>query len=176
MNPRVGLRERPPVSGAVLLRRIQARGFQVRSEEEAARLGPWICFTPMLQTLMFGLSTITGSAPAFVGLAALLVVGLLTGWHPFDWFYHGVIRPLEKSPPLPKTPVRRRFVFALGIAWCLVTARAFSTGHTTLANALGVVMTASTGLLAFTHICIPSQVMAWMKERTQRGGPSRAGS
>jgi hypothetical protein len=29
---------------------------------------------------------------------------------------------------------------------------------------LGGIMTASTALLAFTHICIPSQAMVWVRQ------------
>jgi hypothetical protein len=158
-----------PQSELALLRRIQTRGFRVQSAGEATRLGPWLCFTPMLQAILFGLSTLTGSVPAFVGLALMLAVGLVFGLHPFDWFYNEVVRPIEKSPELPETPVRRRMVFALGIAWCLVSAQAFATGHVLLGSLLGSIMTASTALLAFTHICIPSLVMQWLTVFARRG-------
>lgn len=161
-------RESVPLSGDVVLHRLRARGFQLESEEEAAELGPWLRLTPMLQALLFGLSTVTGAAPAFWLLAALMVVGIVSGWHPFDLFYNGVIRPIEKTPELPATPLRRRLVFVLGIVWCLATARAFTGGNPALGWLLGGIMTASTALLAFTHICIPSQVMLWATERMRR--------
>lgn len=153
---------------AALLRRLRVRGFHLQSEGEATRLSPWLRFTPTLQALLFGLSTLTGSVPGFLGLAVLMAVGVLLGWHPFDWFYNEVIRPLEKSPELPETPVRRRMVFVLGIAWCLVTAQAFYTGHDAVGILLGVIMTASTALLAATQICIPSLVMGWFAARVRR--------
>jgi hypothetical protein len=158
-----------PKSGVALLRRMRTRGFCVQSEGEATRLGQWLCFTPMMQAILFGLSTLTGSVAAFLALAMLMAVGVVFGLHPFDWFYSEVVRPLEKSPELPQTPVRRRMVFALGIAWCLVSAQAFATGHSRVGLLLGGIMTASTALLAFTHICIPSVVMEWLTSQVRRG-------
>jgi hypothetical protein len=146
----------------VVRRRLQTRGFHNLSEDQACRLGPWMRFTPALQALLFGLSTVTASEKVFFGLALLLAVGLLAGQHPFDWLYNGVIRPLERSPALPPSPLRRRLVFLVGIVWCLAAAWAFANGHEIPGYLLGGVMTVSTTLLAFTHICVPSTVMAWL--------------
>lgn len=159
---------RPHGEGAVLLRRLRARGFALESEEEAFRVAPWLRFTPMMQALLFGLSTLTGSAGVLWGMAVVLSVGLVTGHHPFDALYSGVIRPLEKSPELPPCPVRRRMVFLVGVVWCLVTAWAFSRGHRTTGYVLGGLMSASTALLAGTHICLPSLVMGWLTRRGSR--------
>lgn len=148
---------------AVVMRRLQARGFAIRSAEEACALGPWMRFTPMVQALLFGLCTLTCSVPVLLALAGVLAVGLVTGRHPFDWLYDGVIRPLEQSPPLPATPMRRRMVFLIGVFWCLATARAFATGNEAAGYLLGGIMTASTTLLALTHICIPSHVLGWSR-------------
>jgi hypothetical protein len=156
----VSARLNAPAPCAVVLRRLQTRGFRGLSEDQACRLGPWMRFTPALQALLFGLCTVTGSVPVLTGLAVMLAVGLLTARHPFDWLYGGVIRPLEHSPELPRSPFRRRMVFALGIVWCLATAWAFETGREGAGYLLGGLMTASTALLAFTHICVPSLVMA----------------
>ena len=156
-----------PGECAVVLRRLRTRGFALDSEEEACRLGPWMRFTPMMQALVFGLSTITGSVAVFVGMAVVLAVALVAGHHPFDTIYSGVIRPLEKSPELPPCPARRRLVFLVGVGWCLATAWAFSSGHALLGSVLGSVMTASTSLLASTHICIPSLALGWLSERSR---------
>jgi hypothetical protein len=150
------------------MRRLQARGFPIQSEEEACALGPWLRFTPMLHTLLFALCTLTHSVPVLLALAGVLMVGLISGRHPFDWLYNGVIRPLEQSSALPPCPVRRRLVFLIGMLWCLATAYAFASDHATVGFLLGGIMTASTALLATTHICIPSQILCW-----SRGGYER---
>jgi len=147
---------------AVVLHRLRARGFELKTKEEACDLGPWLRFTPMLQALLFGLSTITGSVEVLVGLAVVLAFGFVVGHHPFDLIYSGVIRPLEKSPEMPRCPIRRRLVFLIGIGFCSATAWAFASGHMATGYLLGGVMTASTTLLATTHICVPSLVMGWL--------------
>jgi hypothetical protein len=153
---------------AVVRRRLQTRGFRDLSEDQACRLGPWMRFTPALQALLFGLSTVTGSVPVLFGLALLLAVGLVAGRHPFDWLYNGVIRPLERSPEMPRSPRRRRLVFVVGLAWCLATAWAFASGREAAGYLLGGIMTASTTLLAFTHICVPSFLMERLFGPAQR--------
>jgi hypothetical protein len=152
----------------VVLRRLQSRGFDLRSKEEACTLGPWLRFTPMLQTILFGFSTVTGSVEVLIALASVLAIGVLAGFHPFDLIYTGVIRPLEKSPELPRCPIRRRMVFLVGVVWCSVTAWAFASGNVFWGYLLGAIMTASTALLATTHICIPSLIMGWLFRSTSR--------
>ncbi|HEX2613263.1 MAG TPA: DUF4395 family protein [Fibrobacteria bacterium] len=154
---------------AVVARRLWVRGFRDLTVDEACRIGPWMCFTPMLQAILFGVSTVTASGTVLRVLAALLFLGALMGRHPFDWIYDGVIRFLEESPKLPSTPPRRRAVFAVGGIWCLVTAALFSNGNMVAGYALGTAMTLSTGFLALTHICIPSRVMEWFADRSGSG-------
>ena len=153
---------------AVIQKRLERRGFRGLSQEEACRIGPWMRFTPMLQALLFGVSTVAASVPVLRVMAGVLLFGLITGRHPFDWIYEGLIRPLEKTPRLPSTPPRRRAVFLLGAFWCYITAHFFAVGNTETAFALGAVMTASTALLAVTHICIPSTVVAWVADKAGR--------
>lgn len=154
--------------GAVMLHRLRVRGFTPDSEEEALRLAPWLRFTPMLQAVIFGLRTITGAVPVLIGMTGILLLAGIVGCHPFDKIYSGVIRPLETSPELPPCPLRRRLVFLVGGLWCLVTAWAFSSGHMALGAVLGGLMTASTFLLAMTHICIPSLVLEWLGSGPRR--------
>jgi len=144
---------------AVVMRRLQLRGFAFRDEDEACRIGPWMRFTPTVQALLFGLCTVTGSVPVLLALAVVLATGLATARHPFDLAYNLLIRPLENSPELPASPVRRRLVFLVGALWCLATAWQFSAGNHAAGTTLGALMTASTTLLAATHICIPSRVL-----------------
>ncbi len=151
--------------GTEVLYRLRVRGFTLESEEEALRLAPWLRFTPMMQALIFGLSTITATVSVLVGMAGILFLACIAGCHPFDKIYSGVIRPLETSPELPPCPLRRRLVFLVGGLWCLATAWAFSSGHAVLGSVLGGLMTASTSLLAMTHICVPSALLGWLTPR-----------
>lgn len=152
----------------VVLQRLRDRGFELRNKEEACDVGPWLRFTPMLQALLFGISTITGSAEVLLALAFVLAIGFAVGYHPFDLIYAGVIRPLEKSPELPRCPIRRRMVFLVGIGFCGTAAWAFANDHLVTGYVIGGVMTASTTLLAATHICIPSMVMGWVSRSMRR--------
>ena len=150
---------------SVIQRRLQARGFRNLTLDQACSLEGWMRFNPALHTLLFALATLANSATLMLLLAGLLSVGMLTAVHPFEWFYSAVIRPLEQSPELPPSPPRRRGVFAVGIAFALSAAWAFSRGATGLGILLGALMTASTALLALTHICVPSFAF-----RTARAG------
>jgi Domain of unknown function (DUF4395) len=152
----------------VVLQRLRDRGFQLGSKEEACNVGPWLRFTPTLQALLFGVSTLTGSVEVLVVLAFVLAIAFAVGYHPFDLIYAGVIRPLEKSPALPRCPVRRRMVFLVGIWFCGATAWAFANDHMLAGSLIGGIMTASTTLLAATHICIPSMVMGWISRGMRR--------
>jgi len=148
---------REPVC-AVIQRRLQARGFRNLTLDQACSLEAWMRFNPAMHALLFALSTLAGSSALMLVLAGLFLIGMLTAVHPFEWFYAAVIRPLEQSPELPVSPPRRRAVFALGMMCSLAVAVAFHTGFRPLGAALGVLMTASTVLLALTHICVPSLV------------------
>lgn len=155
----------------VELRRLRTRGFETLTERDAAAVAPWLRFTPLLQALLFALCTATGSAAALVGMAIMLALAALTGHHLFDGLYHAVIRPLEKTPVLPRCPPRRRIVFLIGSLWCLATAHEFAAGRVATGTLLGSLMTASTALVAFTHICIPSMAIRAVRDgiRTVRG-------
>lgn len=147
---------------AVVARRLRVRGFRHISVDEACRIAPWLCFTPTLQAILFGVSTVTASVPGLRVLAALLFVAAAVGRHPLDLIYDEVIRHLEDSPKLPRTPPRRRAVFVVGALWCLVSAAMFAGNHAVFGYVLGAMMTLSTALLALTHICIPSRVVGWI--------------
>jgi hypothetical protein len=140
----------------VIHRRLHARGFRNLTVEQACSLEAWMRFNPALNALLFALATLAGSSVLMLLLAALFAAGMLTAVHPFEWFYAAVIRPLEQSPELPASPPRRRAVFALGMACSLAVAWDFSSGTRAAGVALGSLMTASTALLALTHICVPS--------------------
>lgn len=153
---------------AVIHRRLHARGFRNLTVEQACSLEGWMRFNPALHALLFALGTLAGSSTLMLVLAALFAVGMLTAVHPFEWFYAAVIRPLEQSPELPASPPRRRGVFALGMACSLAVALAFAYDARPAGVALGVVMTASTALLAVTHICVPSLVFRSVRAGIQR--------
>lgn len=153
----------------VVLERLRLRGFELDSREEACDVGQWLRFTPMLQALLFGVATITASAEIFLALAGLLAVGVLMGCHPFDLIYTGIIRQLENVPEHPRCSFRRRAVFLVGIALSAATVWSFTNGHAVAGYLLGAAMTASTALLAATHICIPSLVLGWLSRAVRRG-------
>lgn len=147
---------------AEVLRRLRARGFDVRTREEAREVGQWLRFTPMLQALLFGLGTFTASVELLSVMAGLLAVGVVAGSHPFDLIYTGIIRQLETAPEHPRCSARRRLVFLVGFVLCVATAWSFAHGRFAAGYLIGGVMIASTAFLAATHICIPSLVVGWL--------------
>jgi hypothetical protein len=153
---------------AVIHRRLHTRGFRNLTVEQACSLEAWMRFNPAMNTLLFALATLAGSSLLMLLLAALFAVGMLTAVHPFEWFYAAVIRPLEQSPELPASPPRRRAVFALGMACSLAVAWNFHFGSRAAGIVLGSLMTASTALLALTHICVPSLAFRSLRAGFQR--------
>jgi hypothetical protein len=143
---------------AVIHRRLSARGFRDLTVDQACSVESWMRLNPALNALLFLLCCITGSAPGLLVLAFFFAIGMVSSVHPFEYFYTEIIRSLEQSPALPHSPPLRRVVFAIGMAGCLFSAWAFSSGHPAWGYLVTGIMTASTALLALTHICIPSLV------------------
>ena len=67
-------------------------------------------------------------------------------------------------------------MFVVGGLWCLVTAAMFAGGYTVFGYVLGAMMTLSTALLAFTHICIPSRVVGWITGKAGFGDEDAQGA
>jgi len=148
---------------AVIHRRLSARGFRNLTVDQACLVESWMRLNPALHALLFLLCGITGSAPGLLVLAFFFAIGLVSSIHPFEYFYTEIIRSLEQTPDLPHSPPLRRVIFGIGLAGCLASAWAFSSGHAGWGYLVTGIMTASTTLLALTHICFPSLVYGQLR-------------
>jgi hypothetical protein len=115
----------------------------------AMRLGPGQC-------AFFGTLAIAFGQPrAYVLLAALSSIGVLTSHHPVEWLYvwwarrHG--RP---SPPPNRAP--RRFACLLGAGCFLVAGLALSTGTGWIFWPTALTLVALPTFVATTNVCLPS--------------------
>ena len=145
---------------STIRRRLEDQGFLGLTDDELKTVGPWMRFTPVLNLTFTALATALSSAPLLVGLAILMAAGSIMPIHPFDALYNGLVRRVTRTQPLPKSGVRRRIVFAVGAAWLLLTAGAFSFGMSKAGYVLGGLMAVLIVPLATVHLCVLSAGMA----------------
>ncbi|MBT4709927.1 MAG: DUF4395 family protein [Alphaproteobacteria bacterium] len=140
-------------------RRLNIQGFRSLGDDAAAQVAPWMRFTPTANVVLVAVGTALGS-PLVTGIAALMMaIGALTSAHPFDRLYNSLLSPLLKSPRLPPSPDRRRFVFAVGAVWLGVTASLFQMGFTATGYIFGGIMAVMIVPLATVHFCPISEPM-----------------
>jgi hypothetical protein len=148
---------------ARLRRRIETQGFRGLNDEELRALAPWMRFTPLANALLVAVGVLADSAAVLAAGALLMLWGAVTSRHPFDAFYNHVISALEGTPLLPHCP-RRRLTYALAGGVMGATAWLLHAGHRGWAFGLAGLMIAMLSLLAFTQICVASEIV----ERVER--------
>ena len=144
---------------STIRRRLEVQGFLGLTDDELKAIGPWMRFTPLLNLVFTVLGTTFGSIPILLGLTILMVAGALMPMHPFDALYNGLVRPITRTQPLPKSGVRRRIVFVVGAIWLLLTAGAFLIGKLEAGYILGGLMAVFITPLAIIHFCVLSEGM-----------------
>jgi hypothetical protein len=141
-------------------RRLEVQGFLGLTDDELKAIGPWMRFTPVLNLSFTVIATALSSIPLLVGLAILMAAGAIMPIHPFDVLYNGLVRRITRTPPLPKSGVRRRIVFAVGASWLLLIAGAFLFGKSVVGYLLGGLMAVLIAPLATIHFCVLSEGIA----------------
>lgn len=134
------------------------QGYACPRTPEFEALVPWLRFSPALCSFVGAVGTATASGPLLTGLAAVAALGALSPVHPFDRLYNRVVRRFTGTDPLPPNGAPRRFACAVAAVWLLVTATAFRRGSRRAGYGLGAAFVATSGLVATTHVCIPSMV------------------
>lgn len=148
----------PEEPEAKLRRRVETQGFRGLSDEELRALAPWMRFTPLANALLVAVGVLADAWGVLAAGALLSLWGAFTSRHPFDAFYNHVISSLEGTPRLPRCP-RRRLTYALATVFLGLVAVLLYTGHRAWGIGLGAMMIALFSLLAFTQICVASEVV-----------------
>lgn len=139
-------------------RRLRIQGYSCQNESEFVQVVPWTRFSPALCSAIAAIGTILESPLVLAALTPIAALGAISPVHPFDLVYNHGIRYLTGTDPLPKNGVPRRFACVVATVWLAATATAFWAGALLLGYLLGALFVAVSGLIATTHICIPSMV------------------
>ena len=130
---------------------------------------PWLRFTPAMNFVFTLMGTILGSPALLLFTAALMAIGVLLPFHPWDLLYDRALRPLIGAPGLPVAGWRRRVTFSIGVPWLLATAWCFRTGRATVGYALGGLMAAFILVLATVQYCVISEILDRLFASNGRG-------
>jgi hypothetical protein len=139
-------------------RLLDIQGFDSVDVRELAPVAPWLRLAFGLCALLGGVGTALASPTILLVLAPFAVLAAASPVHPFDLIYNYGIRHFTGIGPLPRRGAPSRFGCGMGAILLLVTAWAFSAGHTGVGYALGAVVTLAALLVGTTDICIPSLI------------------
>jgi hypothetical protein len=139
-------------------RLLDIQGFDSVDVRELAPVAPWLRLAFGLCALLGGVGTALASPTILLVLAPFAVLAAASPVHPFDLIYNYGIRHFTGTGPLPRRGAPSRFGCGMGAILLLVTAWAFSAGHTGVGYALGAVVTFAALLVGTTDICIPSMI------------------
>lgn len=139
-------------------RRLRIQGYECPNEQAFHEVVPWTRFSPALCSAIAAVGTVRSSPLILAALVPVAALGTLFSVHPFDHIYNHGIRYVTGTEPLPKNGIPRRFACGVATVWLATTAVAFWMDILFLGYVLGISFVAVSGLIATTHICIPSMV------------------
>ena len=137
-------------------RLLNIQGFDETDDATLAQTADWLRMSPALCALGAAVGTALGAPWVLWTFAALAAVGAVLPFHPFDLIYNLGIRRVTGTPALPANHAPRRFACAMGSIWLVATGGLFAGGFDVAGYVLGGAFVAVAGLVATTHICIPS--------------------
>ncbi len=132
------------------------QGFDDVDEATLAQTQGWLRMSPAMCAAITVLGTALASPPILWLLAVAAGLGAILPFHPFDLIYNLGVRRVTGGPKLPESRSPRRFACAAGTVWLVTTGALFAVGLNVAAYVLGGAFIATAGLVATTHICIPS--------------------
>ena len=136
---------------------LQIQGHYL-DDEALAEIGPWMRWPYVLCTSLMVAGIVLASPWLLWGLATIAAATVFLSSHPFNYPYNYGVRYLTGTRPLPPSTKQGKFACGVASVWLVATGAAFFTGATTLGYVLGGALTVPAGLVATTHICIPSMV------------------
>lgn len=139
-------------------RRLEIQGYACSTDQAFPAVVPWTRFSPALCSLIGAVGTILASPVILGALVPFAALGAVFRRHPFDLLYNQGIRNLTGTPKLPANGAPRRFACGVATVWLSMTAIAFLSQAMLAGYVLGSLFVAVSGLVATTHICIPSMI------------------
>jgi hypothetical protein len=132
------------------------QGFDDVDDATLIKTQQWIRFAPALCGVIAAVGTALASPVILWSLAVVAALGAILPFHPFDLIYNKGVRRFTGGERLPDNRAPRRFACGLGSAWLVVTGALFTAGYPVAGYVLGGALVGVAGLVATTHICIPS--------------------
>jgi hypothetical protein len=148
--------------------RLHTQGFEDASDSDLFQVERWLRFTPALCGLIVAAGTVFAEPWVFFALAPIAALGTAFPVHPFDLLYNYGLRHLTHTPALPPNGAPRRFACGMATVWIIAIGVSFAMGAPVPGYVLGALMAAVAGLLATTHVCIPSMIYRATFCRTTR--------
>lgn len=135
---------------------LDIQGFDGVDDAVLGRVQNWLRLAPALCGIVAAVGTALAAPWLLWGLAVIAAAGAVLPFHPFDLIYNAGVRRVTGGPKLPDNGAPRRFACGLGSAWLVVTGLLFAGGYDAAGYVLGASLVGVAGLVAATHICLPS--------------------
>lgn len=154
-----------------LRRLVEMQGYCGLTNSAVEQIDPWLRVAPAFCAGWTLAATIRQAPGAIAILSGIAALGAVLPLHPFDLPYNLVIRHWTGTPPIPSSPVPRRFACSVAALWLAATYAAFTTGRTSLAVALGLSLTAVALVPVTTGFCVPSWVLSLFRSPVPAAPP-----
>lgn len=135
---------------------LDIQGFDHVDDRTLAVTQNWLRFSPALCGVVAAIGTALAAPWLLWGLGVIAAFGAILPLHPFDLIYNEGVRRVRGGPRLPANGAPRRFACAVGSAWLVLTGAVFAGGYDVAGYLLGGALVAVAGLVAATHVCLPS--------------------
>lgn len=135
---------------------LDIQGFEGVDDTLLARTQNWLRLSPAMCGIVAALGTALAAPWVLWGLAVIAAAGAVLPFHPFDLIYNAGVRRLTGGPKLPDNGPPRRFACGLGSGWLMATGLLFAGRYDAAGYVLGGALVGVAGLVATTHICLPS--------------------
>lgn len=159
-----------PGAGAWMRANLTTQGYCL-TDDERRRLAIGLRFSTGLCLSLIVVALVLESAVMIFALCGIGVVASFAARHPFDHVWNHAARRLLGGPLLPPNPRRRRDAFKVATVWLALVGTLYAAGESTAALVLGALLVAACGVVTATHLCLPSEMFAWLERRRTHTRP-----
>ena len=137
-------------------RRIEAQGFVGLDDGTLAAIQYWLRLSPAICMAWTAAGLYLGSPIILWALVPFAALGAVLPTHPFDACYNSGVRHLQRTPPIPRYGLPRRFACLMATIFLIVAAWSLQSGLTPLAYGAGGLLIAAAFITVTTGFCVPS--------------------
>ena len=141
---------------ATVRERIQAQGFCGLDDTTYAQINYPLRLAPAICMAWAAVGTALASPTILLALAPFAALGAILPGHPFEVLYNYGLRHMFGTPPLPRSPIRRRFACLVGTIMLVAAALGFQAGMSMVGYVVGWSLVAAAFVNVSTGFCVPS--------------------